>query len=220
MKVNHLHSWSLKYKEARALQQELAQRVIKTDYIKTITKICGVDIGFENKVASACCVVMSFPWLKIIDYSSVKIEITMPYIPGLLSFREIPALIPALESLSIEPDVIIADGQGIAHPRRIGLASHLGIILNKPTIGCAKSRLTGTFSPPQNNKGAWEYLYDDSEIIGAVLRTREKVKPVFVSIGHKVSLQRAISIVLNCCTKYRLPEPIRAAHRGASGKLF
>lgn len=220
MKVNRLHSWSISYQEAKILQQKLARRIIKKDNINDIKKICGVDLGIKNKIASACCVVMSFPQLKIIDYSIIKTKITWPYIPGLLSFREIPALIPAFESLSSEPDIIIADGQGIAHPRRLGLASHLGLILDKPTIGCAKSRLTGIFLEPQNKKGAHEYLYDGDEIIGAALRTRADVKPVFVSTGHKVSLKKAISIVLKCCVKYRLAEPIRAAHNGAAGRLF
>ncbi len=138
-----------------------------------------------------------------------------PYIPGFLSFREIPALIPVLEKIHVEPDILIVDGQGIAHPRRLGLASHLGLISNKPSIGCAKSKLIGMYREPGIRKGDWEYLKDGDEIIGAVLRTRTAVRPVFVSIGHGVTLESAVDLILQCCTRYRLTDPIRHAHRAA-----
>ena len=140
-------------------------------------------------------------------------KLTFPYIPGLLSFREAPACIAAVEKLKVEPDVFVIDGQGIAHPRRLGLATHLGLFFDKPTIGCAKSRLTGYFENPPLEKGAYSLLKDKDEVIGAVVRTRTNVKPVFISVGNKCRLDDAIKITLDCTTKYRLPEPTRLAHQ-------
>jgi deoxyribonuclease V len=143
--------------------------------------------------------------------------VTFPYIPGLLSFREIPAIIPVLHALSVVPDLVIADGQGIAHARGLGLASHLGVLTGIPTIGCAKSKLIGSYEEPGPRKGDWEYLYLGDEVIGAVVRSRDNVKPLFVSIGHGITLHSAVYYILKCCITYRITEPIRYAHRLAGG---
>jgi len=154
---------------------------------------------------------------ELIETVSASLDVTFPYIPGLLSFREAPVCLAAVEKLEHEPDVLMIDGQGIAHPRRLGLAAHLGLFLDKPAIGCAKSRLTGTFEEPALEKGAHTPLYDGDEVIGAVVRTRTNVKPLFISVGHRCRLEDAIDLTLACATKYRLPEPTRLAHQTVSG---
>lgn len=216
MKLKITHNWQLNHEQAVELQQQLARVVIKVDYFTSIKTVCGVDVGFKDDYARACAVVMNLDPIRIIDRYIEESKITMPYIPGLLSFREIPALIPVLDRLSIQPDLLIADGQGLAHPRSLGLATHLGIIYDIPTIGCAKSRLIGEFREPGLQKGSYSDLYHKEEIVGTVLRTKVKTKPVFVSIGHKISLKSAVKYILKLTTKYRLPEPIRYAHQGAS----
>lgn len=153
---------------------------------------------------------------ELVETASATMDVTFPYIPGLLSFREAPVCLAAIEKLEHQPDVFMIDGQGIAHPRRLGLAAHLGLFLDKPTIGCAKSRLTGTFAEPALEKGAHEPLYDGDEIIGAVVRTRTNVKPLFISVGHRCTLDDAIDLTLACAIKYRLPEPTRLAHNTVS----
>ena len=153
------------------------------------------------------------PGFELVETATASRALTFPYIPGLLSFREAPACIDAVGKLKIEPDAFLIDGQGIAHPRRLGLASHLGLFFDKPTIGCAKSKLTGTFNKPPSEKGTYSLLKDKDEIIGAVVRTRANVEPVFVSVGNKCLLEDAIEITLTCTTKYRLPEPTRLAHQ-------
>jgi deoxyribonuclease V len=217
MRLLDLHPWDLSPFEARRVQGELAYGVKRTDDIGEVRRVCGVDIGFRGNTVRAACVVMSFPGLESLESLCLESPAVFPYVPGLLSFREIPPLIPVLERLGVEPDLVIADGQGIAHPRRLGLASHLGLLLDKPVIGCAKSRLLGVFREPGLSRGEFEHLFDGEEIVGAVLRTKDKVKPLFVSIGHKVSLESSIGFILGCCRGYRLPEPIRFAHRLASG---
>jgi deoxyribonuclease V len=200
------------------LQAELAQHVIREDRIGEIHRIAGVDAGFEDhgKVTRAAVVVMSWPRMEILDQALARQPTTFPYVPGLLSFRELPAVLAAFGQLRTLPDLALCDGQGIAHPRRLGIASHLGLWLDLPTIGVGKSRLTGSFDPPGERKGDSSPLLDGSEQIGAVVRTRTAVRPLFVSPGHRVSLTRSIDIVLAACSRYRLPEPIRAADRIAS----
>ncbi len=210
------HDWNLSPREAIELQQQLRSRVRLTFPAKmaTLQRIAGVDISFNRKepILYAALVILSFPDLAIIEsYTSVK-EVPFPYIPGLLSFREIPALWPLLEKAANRFDVLICDGQGIAHPRRFGLASHIGVLLNKPTIGCAKSRLIGEYQEPGIEKGSFSYLFDENEVIGAVVRTRRGVKPVFVSPGHLMDVDTAVNIVLATTSKFRLPEPTRQAH--------
>ncbi len=217
MKIKRLHPWNVTPYEAAAIQKKLADLVSTTDNFTKIEQIAGVDVGYKNNRARAAVVVFSFPEMNILDYEVSEGEIGFPYVPGLLSFREIPHLLQVLEKLKIQPHLVIVDGQGIAHPLRFGVASHLGILTGIPTIGCAKSRLIGTHQEPGEEKGSFTYLYDSDEIIGAVMRTRAKVSPVYLSCGHKISLETAVEYVFKCTGKYRLPEPIRSAHRMTQG---
>jgi deoxyribonuclease V len=213
MRIGALHGWDVDQAEARRVQQRLASMVIRRDSFRSVESVCGVDVRFTGGFAMAACVVMSFPGLQVLEKRVSAAPVGFPYIPGLLAFREIPALIPALKAVRSDPDLIMADGQGIAHPHRCGLASHLGILLGRPSIGCAKSRLIGHHMEPGSDRGKWEYLRDGEEIIGAVVRTRASVKPLYISIGHRVALDSACRYVLACCRGFRIPEPIRAAHR-------
>ncbi|MCY3743693.1 MAG: deoxyribonuclease V [Candidatus Poribacteria bacterium] len=218
MKYRALHSWDVTPEEARQLQNELRSQVVQTDRFGTINTVAGVDIGLKKDTALASVVVLSFPELQVVDSVVTESPVRFPYIPGLLSFREIPPLLTAFAALQTEPDLVIVDGQGIAHPRRFGLASHLGLILDKPTIGCAKSRLWGQYEEPDSEQGAYTYLTAKEEVIGAAVRTRANVRVVYVSIGHRISLDSARVWVLACCRGYRLPETTRYAHNAASGK--
>jgi len=214
------HAWQLAPAEAVALQNELRQRVERVDRLPAIRHVAGVDVGFEaeGRVTRAAAAVLTFPGLELVETSVARCPTSFPYVPGLLSFRELPAVLAALARLNTTPDVILCDGQGIAHPRRFGIASHLGVLLDVPTIGAAKTRLTGRHDEPPDVKGAWTPLIDGTETIGAVVRTRAGVKPVYVSIGHRVSLKTAIELTLACVTRYRLPETTRHAHHLASVK--
>lgn len=187
---------------------------------RPIRKIAAVDVSFPRKgKARAGVVLLRFPHLEILETAQRTGSALFPYIPGLLSFREIPVLLKAFGALRSRPECILCDGQGIAHPRRMGLASHLGILLEIPTIGCAKSRLIGSFQEPPPNRGAFSPLLDDQgETLGAVLRTRAQVKPLFVSPGHLIDLEKAVELVLACSPKFRIPEPLRLAHRLAGGE--
>ena len=218
MQYRSLHSWEVTPEEARELQNGLRTQVIAADQFGTIDTVAGVDIGLKKDIARASVVVLSFPELQVVDSEVAESPVRFPYIPGLLSFREIPPLLTAFSQLQTEPDLVIVDGQGIAHPRRFGLASHLGLILDKPTIGCAKSRLCGRYEEPEQEQGAYTDLTDKGEVIGAVVRTRTNVRAVYVSIGHRISLDSARTLTLACCQGYRLPETTRHAHNAASGK--
>ena len=216
MNVKSVHPWNVSYADAIKLQRELAERVIRQSglTLDSIRLVAGADVSYSratNRCYSAV-VVLSFPKLEPVCQESAIADATFPYIPGLLSFREIPSLVLAFERLETTPDVVIADGQGIAHPRRLGLASHLGLLLDMPTVGCAKSRLVGKFEQPGQKKGASTDLMHREELIGAVLRTRTGISPVFVSIGHKIDLPTAVKLVLACSPKFRLPETTRTAH--------
>ncbi len=215
MQTKKLHSWNLSYKQAVDLQRRLASKVQFTPLKKSPKLIAGLDCAFtkDAQIIIAAAVVIKLPDFDLIETTTASRKVTFPYIPGLLSFREAPACIAAAEKLKRQPDLFIIDGQGIAHPRRLGLAAHLGLFLDRPTIGCAKSRLTGTFEDPPLEKGTYSLLKDKKETIGAVLRTRAKVKPVFVSVGNKCTLKDAIKITLRCAARYRLPEPTRLAHQ-------
>ena len=219
MQYRSLHSWEVTPEEARELQNGLRTQVIAADQFGTIDTVAGVDIGLKKDIARASVVVLSFPELQVVDSEVAESPVRFPYIPGLLSFREIPPLLTAFSQLQTEPDLVIVDGQGIAHPRRFGLASHLGLILDKPTIGCAKSRLCGRYEEPGQEQGAYTDLTDKGEVIGAVVRTRTNVRVVYVSIGHRISLDSAHTLTLACCQGYRLPETTRYAHNAASGKI-
>lgn len=192
--------------------------MVSKDVFDTVRYVAGVDVGFEQKntITRAAVAVLSFPELELQTYAIARRPTSFPYVPGLLSFREIPAVLDAFQKLTLTPDILLCDGQGIAHPRRFGIASHLGVLTGLPAIGVAKSRLIGTHEPVPEEKGGWVKLYDKEEIIGAVLRTRTRVKPLYISIGHKISLPTAIDYVMRCVTRYRLPETTRHAHRLAS----
>ena len=221
MKVTNLHDWQVSVAHAFAIQSELAGRVSRTNEVKTPRLIAGVDISVskERGIATGAVVVLNYPELELVETRVVSGEVSFPYVPGLLSFRESPLILSACEKLSLTPDLILVDGQGIAHPRRLGLASHLGLLLNTPTIGCAKSRLCGSHGVPGAEPGSYAELVDGGEVIGAALRTRLGVTPVYVSIGHRVDLMAAIYWLLECCRGYRLPEPTRLAHLAAGGNL-
>ena len=221
MEVAKLHSWKVSTARARDIQKGLAERVCRVYEVINPRLIAGADISVNRVagVATGAVVVLSYPGLELVESSIVEGELELPYIPGLLSFRESPLILAACEKLALIPDLILVDGQGIAHPRRLGLACHLGLFLNTPTIGCAKSRLCGSHEVPGSEPGDYTELLDGGEIIGAALRTRLGVKPVYVSIGHKVDLQAAVHWVLACCRGYRLPEPTRLAHLAAGGNL-
>jgi deoxyribonuclease V len=182
--------------------------------------VAGVDVGFEDngRTARGAIAILSFPDLELIASQVSRRTVEFPYIPGYLSFREVPVLLDAIRLLDALPDLILCDGQGLAHPRRFGMACHLGVLTGIPTIGVAKTRLIGHFIEPAENKGSWSPLTDGDETIGAAVRTRAAKKPVFVSLGHTIGLRDAIKWVLACCSRYRLPETTRAAHRIASMK--
>jgi len=211
--------WPTDVASARASQEQLSSRVIRRDALGAVRYVAGVDVGFEDGGATtrAALALLSFPELELCDQAISRSPTRFPYVPGYLSFRELPAVLQALKKLATRPDLLLCDGQGLAHPRRFGLACHLGVITGLPSIGVAKSRLLGSHAPPGPRKGQWTPLFDEEEVIGAVLRTRSNVSPVYVSIGHRVSLETAIDYVLRCTTRFRLPETTRWAHRLASG---
>ncbi len=211
--------WPVTAPAAVAMQQALREQVVRHDAPGAVRFVAGLDVGFEhaNSVARAAVAVLSFPDLRMADQAVARRPVRFPYIPGLLSFREVPVLFDALAKLGQVPDLLLCDGQGLAHPRRFGIACHLGVLTGIPSIGGAKSLLVGTHAPVPAKRGAWRPLLHKGEVVGAALRTRDGVAPVFVSIGHRVSLETAIQFVLACAPCYRLPETTRAAHRLASG---
>ena len=215
MIVRSLHPWNVPYKQAVEIQNKLRKELVLDVPISVPKTVAGIDVSVSKSSPDgwAAVVVLSYPHLEPLEESWAQGKIDFPYIPGLLSFREISLIVKALQGLSSEPDIFLCDGQGIAHPRRMGLAAHLGVLLRKPTIGCAKRRLTGHHGEVGQAKGDYALLEDKGEVIGAVLRTRSGVKPVFVSPGYAISLAMAVDLVLACCTKYRIPEPIRTAHK-------
>jgi len=219
MKLTRLHPWPGDISAAKSLQEQFRHQIITENQLHSIHHVAGIDIGFENhgSITRAAVAVLTFPDLQLVEQQIAREATRFPYVPGYLSFREVPAALKALEKLRIDPDLLLCDGQGYAHPRRFGLACHLGLWTQVPSIGVAKSRLIGTHQALADNKGAWQPLLDHDEVIGAVLRSRERVAPVYVSIGHKVDLPTAIELTLKCTGKYRLPETTRIAHKLASG---
>lgn len=218
MKIVPLHPWDVSPAEAMAIQQRLRDRVSQETAFTQVRTVAGVDVSVKDDIAKAAVVVLDYPNLTPIDHSTAEQPVPFPYIPGLLAFREGPAVLKALEKLATEPDLFIFDAQGLAHPRRMGLATHIGLVIDKPSIGCAKSLLCGTYHEPGPERGAYTYLRDGDEIIGAVVRSRSEVQPVYVSVGHKIDLETAIRYVLDCCRGHRLPETTRWAHRVAGGE--
>lgn len=215
-----LHSWDLSPSEAIALQKELSAKVVLEDRLGKVRRVAGLDVGFEDDgaVTRAAVAVLSYPGLEPLEEAVAERPTEWPYIPGLLSFREVPALLDALEKLQTQPDLLLCDSQGIAHQRRFGLACHIGLITGIPALGVAKSRLVGNHEPVPGAKGSRVPLIDGDETVGMVLRTRDRVKPVYVSPGHKISLPTACDYVMGCLTRYRLPETTRRADRLASNR--
>ncbi len=212
-----LHRWNLTQEEAIALQLELAQKIVHEDQLGEVQAIAGVDMAIneEHNTAQAAVVLLSYPEMSIIEQHIYEEPVRMPYIPGLLSFREAPAVIGAFRKLRRKADLVMVDGQGIAHPRRIGIASHLGLWLGVPTIGCAKSIFIGHYDKEglAEEAGSWVPLIYKKETIGAAVRTRTKVNPMYISLGHMISLETSIKYVLACSKGYRLPEPTRQADK-------
>jgi deoxyribonuclease V len=221
MQIVNRHSWQVTTSRAIEIQKELADEVSHTCNLTAPRFVAGVDISVNRwtKTGTGAVVVLSYPSLEIAEIKVVTERINFPYVPGLLSFREMPLLLKAFEKIELVPDLVLVDGQGFAHPRRMGLASHLGLWLNIPTIGCAKSRLCGKHEIPPLEAGRHVELVDNGEVIGAVLRTRTGVKPLYISIGHLIDLPSAVRFVMDCCRGYRLPEPTRLAHLAAGGNL-
>lgn len=213
-----MHAWDVSPKEAVAIQKSLQSHVNLTDDFGEIKTVAGVDVGFEknNTVTRAAVAVLDFQTLEVVETAIAHRPTSFPYIPGLLSFREVPCVLEAMLKLSEEPDLLLCDGQGIAHPRRFGIAAHLGLLLDIPSVGVGKSRLTGTYDEPGAEKGSSAPLMDKGEQIGTVLRTRTNVKPLFISPGHRVSIETAPQLVMKCITRFKLPETTRLAHKLAS----
>lgn len=214
-----MHPWDVSPKEAIAIQKSLMDRLILRDDFKEIKTVAGVDVGFEenNTITRAAIAVLDIETLELVESAIARRPTTFPYVPGLLSFREIPAVLQAMLELKETPDLLLCDGQGIAHPRRFGIAAHLGLLTDIPSVGVAKSRLIGTYDEVPVEKGNHVPLIDKGEQIGVVLRTRTNVKPLFISPGHRVGMESAIRFVMKCTTRYRLPETTRWAHKLASG---
>lgn len=215
MKIKNLHLWDLSPEEGICLQKKLANKIVEKYSGDPPEIVAGADIGFEKNASEAIAgiVLLRFPSLEVIRRYTLKAPVRFPYVPGLLSFREGPILLQLFKKVSPAPHLVFFDGHGLSHPRKLGLASHLGLFLNCPTVGCAKSKLTGLYIEPDAIKGSTSDLLDDEgRVLGAVVRTREKCKPIYVSVGHLIDLPYAIQLTLQCTTRYRIPEPTRLAH--------
>lgn len=219
MKFEQRHAWPLTAEEATVIQQSLRCEIVMEDQLEAVHYVAGVDVGFEESgtVTRAAVAVLRFPELELCDQAIARRPTTFPYIPGFLSFREIPAVLDALEQITTIPQLLLCDGQGIAHPRRLGIAAHLGLLVDIPAIGVGKSLLVGKHDEVPDERGAWQPLRHRGETVGAVLRTRVGTKPLYISIGHRISLPTALDYVMRCTPKYRLPETTRWAHKLASG---
>lgn len=212
MQLKELHSWDVKPEEAVKCQKRLLQKISFSPTFNKIELIAGVDASYQNGYIIGGIVILKYPELSVLDRKYIINKVNFPYRSGLLTFREGPALVNLFKKVEWNPDIIFFDGQGYAHPRRMGIATHLGLFLDRATIGCAKSRLIGNYKKPGNKKGCYSPLLHKEIVIGAVLRTRDNVKPIFVSSGNHINLKKAIEITLSCTTKFRIPEPIREAH--------
>jgi deoxyribonuclease V len=218
MRVEELHEFDLSPAEARRLQGELASWVVTGPALDlgSVRYVAGADVSTEGERAYATVAVLDFPGLSVVEVEGFEAPLEFPYVPGLLAFREIPSVMGALRKVETAVDAVILDAQGLAHPRRMGLASHIGLFLDVPTVGCAKSRLVGEHEEPGLEKGSVVDLVHRGEVVGRVVRTRERVSPVYVSVGNGIDLSSATALVLACCTRYRLPEPTRQAHNAAN----
>jgi len=215
--LSHTHPWDLSLPEARLLQDKLRGKVkVQPLDLGAVKTVAGVDAGYHGGDMRAAVAVLDFKTQELVEQVTFQMPVSFPYVPGLLSFREAPAILGALSRLNPLPDVLIVDGHGLAHPRRFGLACHLGVLLDIPALGCAKSVFVGEVAPLGDTVGNTSQLSLQGELLGFALRTRERVKPVYVSVGHRIDLPSAVQIILSCTRGYRLPEPIRMAHRLAS----
>ena len=212
--LQHEHAWDVSPTEATRIQEQLAPAVEATPLPEDVATVAGIDVSIRDDTAQAAVAVLRLPDLDVVDRAVHRCAVPFPYVPGLLSFRETPAVLPALEQLSVAPDVLMTDSHGYAHPRRFGFACHLGVLLDRPTLGVAKSILVGTPDGDLDpEKGSRVPLVDDGETVGCVLRTRTDVNPVYVSVGHRVSLAGAAALALDCSPRYKIPEPTRQAHK-------
>jgi deoxyribonuclease V len=220
VEVDRMHELDVSPAEARRLQDELAPKVEQGPALDLdrVRYVAGADVSTQGEMGYAVVVVLSFPDLSVVEVQGAEGELSFPYVSGLLAFREIPPVVEALRKVQTPVDAVIFDSQGIAHPRRMGLASHLGLFLDVPSVGCAKTRLCGVHDEPAAEKGSGEDLVHRGEVVGRVLRTRTNVSPVYVSVGDRIDLQSAAALTLACCQRYRLPEPTRQAHL-ASNRL-
>lgn len=219
MDLIHRHDWTLTPNAAVQLQRDLAAEVVHQPIaLEAVRFVAGVDVSVKDGLSQAAVVVLTYPDLQVVETVTASQPTPFPYIPGLLSFREGPVLETAFRKLQTIPDVFLFDGMGIMHPRRLGIAAHLGLWLGRPSIGCGKTHLIGDYAPPDENAGDYSLVTHRGEVIGAVLRTRARVKPVYISVGHLADLESALTLVRRCTPKYRLPEPIRQAHHAAALK--
>lgn len=219
MRFVALHGWDVDPRQAVAIQEQLRSQVVLRDEFGEIRSVAGVDVGIApgSGTCKAAVAVLGFPGLELREHSVARKPVQFPYVPGLLSFRELPAVLEAFERLQMLPDLLLCDGHGLAHPRRFGLACHLGLWTGLPSIGVAKTLLVGQHAPVGSQRGEWQPVIHQDELIGAALRTRPDTRPVFVSIGHRLSLETAVEFVLRCTRQFRLPETIRHAHHLAAG---
>jgi len=215
MKFWNLHPWRVSIQEAISIQKNLRKRIILSNKLPKIQRLAGVDVAFSDDETVCAVCVFTYPELNLIETIKARKKTPFPYVPGLLTFREGPVILEAFRRLKNKPDLVLFDGQGICHPRQMGIATHLGIILDIPSIGCAKSHLYGVYKMPKEDKGSYSFINDKNtnEVLGVVLRTRSRVKPIFVSCGYKVLLMPAIKLILKFCPKYRIPQPLRYAHQ-------
>jgi deoxyribonuclease V len=216
MQINTLHSWDMSPQAAMQLQEQMAGQLRDEPIVlDQLRYVAGVDVSVKDNVSQAAVVICTFPALELVETALAQEPTTFPYIAGLLTFREGAVLVQAFQKLTIEPDVFVFDGMGRIHPRRMGIAAHLGLWLDKPTIGCGKTHFLGDYSPPAEEQGAYSLLNYKGATLGAVVRTKTKTKPVYISAGHRATLESAIALALACTTQYRLPQPIRFAHQAA-----
>ncbi|MBN1153663.1 deoxyribonuclease V [candidate division KSB1 bacterium] len=218
MKLISLHQWNVDLSTAKSLQEKLRERIEIRRFDGSIHSIAGADVSYSAATSSnyAAVVVMNYPEMDELESITAAGRVSFPYVPGYLSFREAPILLEVFSKIKTRPDVVLFDGQGIAHPRGMGIASHMGLFLDIPTIGCAKTRLIGTYEPVPVHRGAHVPLWYHDSIIGAVIRSRTGVKPIYISAGHKITLHEALKIIFDTANRYRLPEPVRAAHHLAN----
>lgn len=218
MMMGEIHSWAVSIQDAFRIQKELTGQLLFEDDPDDPALIAGVDVAFSRTrdLLYAAIVVLDYATMEMVEVVSAAQQPAFPYVPGLLTFREGPVVTQAYEKLEHSPDLMMFDGQGIAHPRGLGLASHMGVLLDKPSIGCAKSRLVGEFKEPKQKRGAMRTLSLHKKKVGVVLRTKDNTKPLFVSPGHRITVERAVEVILNTGRGYRLPEPTRLAHEEAT----